>query len=349
MKRTLRGFTLIELLVVISIIATLAAMMMPVFSRAREKARQVVCSSNQRQLAAAITMYTQDHDEMMPNSDSVWGVISSSVQDPKIIQCPTLGTNVANAYVFNSYVCGLSLGNRAFWDPTQTMFTCDGAHTATNAPEVTYGNILYTADDIDQRHTDHAICSFADGHVALDNTIQGFEYRNSFSAPVGKEWSVTTISTTPVGNHPFLGEFNNNTVKLTLANLPPHLKITVNLDLYIIQDWHGNGPPADIWSVIDENGPIFSTTFAQDPNSTQYTQSYPLGYPSTTLNAMRTGATAQNNLGYTFNGVPMDSTYHIVLPCNHTDSTLTLQFQGAVSQPIASQGWGIRDIEVSAQ
>ncbi len=60
------GFTLIELLVVIAIIAVLAAMLFPVFSRAREKARQTACISNLKQLALAFLMYAQDYDETWP-------------------------------------------------------------------------------------------------------------------------------------------------------------------------------------------------------------------------------------------------------------------------------------------
>ena len=56
------GFTLIEFLVVIAIIAILAAILFPVFARAREKARQVSCQSNERQLGCAGAMYAQDHD-----------------------------------------------------------------------------------------------------------------------------------------------------------------------------------------------------------------------------------------------------------------------------------------------
>jgi prepilin-type N-terminal cleavage/methylation domain-containing protein/prepilin-type processing-associated H-X9-DG protein len=61
-----RGFTLIELLVVIAIIAILAAILFPVFARAREKARQTSCLSNQKQISLGVMMYVQDYDEKFP-------------------------------------------------------------------------------------------------------------------------------------------------------------------------------------------------------------------------------------------------------------------------------------------
>jgi len=61
------AFTLIELLVVIAIIAILAAILFPVFSQAREKARQAACISNNRNIALSYQQYTQDYDErVMP-------------------------------------------------------------------------------------------------------------------------------------------------------------------------------------------------------------------------------------------------------------------------------------------
>jgi prepilin-type N-terminal cleavage/methylation domain-containing protein/prepilin-type processing-associated H-X9-DG protein len=64
-----RGFTLIELLVVIAIIAILAAILFPVFAKAREKARQASCLSNTKQLGLAFMQYVQDYDERFPT----WG------------------------------------------------------------------------------------------------------------------------------------------------------------------------------------------------------------------------------------------------------------------------------------
>ncbi len=65
MKR--KAFTLIELLVVIAIIAILAAILFPVFAKAREKARQISCASNLKQLGLGFTQYIQDNDEQFPS------------------------------------------------------------------------------------------------------------------------------------------------------------------------------------------------------------------------------------------------------------------------------------------
>ena len=79
------GFTLIELLVVIAIIAILAAILLPVFAAARERARQTTCASNLKQIGVAIMQYTQDYDELEPTGDYY---ISSS-SDPMIACEPT--------------------------------------------------------------------------------------------------------------------------------------------------------------------------------------------------------------------------------------------------------------------
>ncbi len=67
MSRNRRAFTLIELLVVIAIIAILAAILFPVFARARENARRASCQSNLKQIGLGIMQYTQDYDERMPS------------------------------------------------------------------------------------------------------------------------------------------------------------------------------------------------------------------------------------------------------------------------------------------
>ena len=99
--KRLRGFTLIELLVVIAIIAILAAILFPVFARARENARRASCQSNLKQIGLGILQYTQDYDEAFPLSvvsvnapvgtDPVgWAdAIQPYLKSTQIYQCPS--------------------------------------------------------------------------------------------------------------------------------------------------------------------------------------------------------------------------------------------------------------------
>lgn len=92
-----RGFTLIELLVVIAIIAILAAILFPVFARAREAARTSNCSSNLRQISTAVLMYVQDYDEILPmaNCDGLssgqdWSIACQPyMKNTGIFRCPS--------------------------------------------------------------------------------------------------------------------------------------------------------------------------------------------------------------------------------------------------------------------
>ncbi len=80
-KQRKSGFTLIELLVVIAIIAILAAILFPVFARARENARRASCQSNMKQIGLAFMMYTQDYDEQLPTAASPSGIVPPNAWD----------------------------------------------------------------------------------------------------------------------------------------------------------------------------------------------------------------------------------------------------------------------------
>jgi prepilin-type N-terminal cleavage/methylation domain-containing protein/prepilin-type processing-associated H-X9-DG protein len=83
-----KGFTLIELLVVIAIIAILAAILFPVFARAREAARKSSCANNLKQLGTALRMYADDNGNTMPCSDVRLGA-ANRTSDPTF--CTTIG------------------------------------------------------------------------------------------------------------------------------------------------------------------------------------------------------------------------------------------------------------------
>jgi prepilin-type N-terminal cleavage/methylation domain-containing protein/prepilin-type processing-associated H-X9-DG protein len=147
-----RGFTLIELLVVIAIIAILAAILFPVFARAREKARQTTCSSNQRQIAASAQMYVQDHEESFPGTASFWQAIAV---DPGVLVCPSKGKTTPNGYAYNYLLDALAIGTIA--DPTKAFITCDSDKT---------NNLWIDNVDSAKRHSGQCLYSYVDGHVA---------------------------------------------------------------------------------------------------------------------------------------------------------------------------------------
>src|SRR5947207_2175207 len=66
-------------------------------------------------------------------------------------------------------------------------------------------------------------------------------YFNDFEGAVGPEWSHTNTERTPFGDRGFLGQFGNDSVTLTLDNLPPHTALTVSFDLFVIRSWDGVG------------------------------------------------------------------------------------------------------------
>jgi prepilin-type N-terminal cleavage/methylation domain-containing protein/prepilin-type processing-associated H-X9-DG protein len=98
------GFTLIELLVVIAVIGILAALLLPVFAQARERARRTACLSNMRQIAQAVQMYTQDYDGRVPicrdnttldtNDDTGywWVTLYGYSKNDQIFVCPSWQT-----------------------------------------------------------------------------------------------------------------------------------------------------------------------------------------------------------------------------------------------------------------
>ena len=150
------GFTLIELLVVIAIIAILAAILFPVFARAREKARQTTCISNQRQIATSILMYAQDHEEMLPSSTTVWSDIKV---DPGVLVCPTKGKGTPNGYGYPEWRSGQSLGELP--NPTNRLLCADFPQSST----ILTGNSIYNQSEIALRHSGRAVCAYMDGHV----------------------------------------------------------------------------------------------------------------------------------------------------------------------------------------
>lgn len=159
------GFTLIELLVVIAIIAILAAILFPVFAKAREKARQASCVSNVKQIMNAATMYTQDYDETMTWSVNKWS--TGTYADPWITWAVQLMPYIKNwdVYACPSTKKGSMMG---YWGvdynvwPTYAVTTYIWDSGAAPSP-VPLAAIQNPADKIYIADANHPVCGDARG------------------------------------------------------------------------------------------------------------------------------------------------------------------------------------------
>jgi len=195
-----RGFTLIELLVVIAIIAILAAILFPVFAKAREKARQTACLSNLKQLTLAALQYAQDYDEMqvsyrVASSEpgcqlNWWNQITPYTKNDQILVCPSVSNWSCGYGINGSHVgpCGATIPLARVLQPAQALLFADMARDSTRAcggslprdnvesadirigycPTPPCGNcpdLMANGTGITNRHNEGSNASFVDGHA----------------------------------------------------------------------------------------------------------------------------------------------------------------------------------------
>ena len=130
-----RGFTLIELLVVIAIIALLAAILFPVFARARENARRATCQSNLKQIGIGLLQYMQDSDEL--EARAWYGTDAQCSRTNGITYVDWKWMDVIYPYVKNTQVFNCP---DAMYAPEGTTKIGDAAPYIYNAPGSGYGN-----------------------------------------------------------------------------------------------------------------------------------------------------------------------------------------------------------------
>jgi prepilin-type N-terminal cleavage/methylation domain-containing protein/prepilin-type processing-associated H-X9-DG protein len=137
-----RGFTLIELLVVIAIIAILAAILFPVFARAREKARGASCQSNLKQLSLGVLMYMQDYDGRSPYgwtsinggaSSTRWrDVVQPYIKNTQILVCPSNTGDGTSSYGMYDPICAQAFDTRMA-QPAGTVMLADNTEVSDTA------------------------------------------------------------------------------------------------------------------------------------------------------------------------------------------------------------------------
>lgn len=190
-----RGFTLIELLVVIAIIALLIAILFPVFSQAREKARQATCVSNLKQCSMAIMLYGQDYDGFLVSNENgatvpgahPWPVPlvkCGYITNTSVLHCPSFAPDAYDEGFNHTYGAAL----RGFWeiDSINQSFYAVSAEwskviiladtvSADRTNEVWSFTNTYSAQpqrSIHTRHNNMANILFIDGHVKAMSRVQ---------------------------------------------------------------------------------------------------------------------------------------------------------------------------------
>ena len=196
-NRLNRGFSLTELLVVIAIIAITTAILFPVLTKAREKARQGSCMNNLRQISVGMSVYSTEHEDLLPTTAN-WN--KQFTNNAKILTCPSAPT-INVGYAYNANLSGKDLAHIA--KPSETMLAIDGGHNinidtnwakgleawysadtgvqdngngkviswAPRTPPYSDGTNLtsgyYQSSDAVLRHDEKACMSFVDGHVEM--------------------------------------------------------------------------------------------------------------------------------------------------------------------------------------
>ncbi len=298
-----KGFTLIELLVVIAIIAILAAILFPVFAKAREKARQTACLNNQKQITTAALMWAQDNNEMFPDAGAFWGAISI---DKGVLKCPTK-SRLDNGYVYSNSVAGTALGKIAA--PETVSLVGDGlGQTPANGDTYmapTYANVAYGTSDYDLRHGSKMIAAFVDGHAELIAAAPAGSGRPLRNGPpiltnIGIFFCASSLPGTGIANGAGIGtwaDLTGFTASQATGSLQPTL-VANGINGYPAANFDGNDDYIQTGSVDLCGGVTSGSIFVVvKPNATQkqYADIFDYNHGISTNFAIQQWGTTTNN------------------------------------------------------
>ncbi|RYG56957.1 DUF1559 domain-containing protein [bacterium] len=206
-----KGFTLIELLVVIAIIAILAAILFPVFGRARENARRSSCQSNLKQVGLGIAQYTQDYDEKMPvayweitpgGRQFAWkDAVQPYVKSIQIFACPSNTINTRGTY-------NTATNMPASYSPNSTQLqgafgSSGGTADSGSTPAFSISTFQFPATTIQVCETtftnaDYNICNAYFGvtnRTSAGNQGSTYQYNGRPSRPSRRRWAAAAAPT----------------------------------------------------------------------------------------------------------------------------------------------------------
>ena len=205
-----RGFTLIELLVVIAIIAILAAILFPVFAKAREQARKISCLSNLKQLGIASNMYLQDYDEQFASGENWHGTtpqvdanfflgnrfqLVPYIKNEKVWLCPSdssWANSDTNAWPYTSYGTQLDFWYDCHYWNTKTLSDADGGAAGVGAVNASLSEPLDTTKPCQS----NAVVPRQGVKLALIKTPVG---KGMFFCQVGYHAGVSDLIIPPAG------------------------------------------------------------------------------------------------------------------------------------------------------
>ena len=179
MKRTKRGYTLIEICIVLAVVMILAALLLPLIGRAREKGRQTSCQSNIRQMNLALRQYVSDYDSSDLGQHNWQEALMPYIKDIRIYECPSesrpenstrtgFDTDyfyfaVSNKFESGKYI-GVNEASQANVDSSKILTFADSPFGAPGyqktSAQSSCGGYL-----VPDRHSGGGNWGFADGHV----------------------------------------------------------------------------------------------------------------------------------------------------------------------------------------